>query len=186
MHKAFSMILFAISLFTLTSCAGSRHQVIDEFTGEKRNSVRLESIEVLNHHSSFASIGSSLSEVFSKNGDRSYLLSFASSAEGMGKGSCPKIKKDSQVIFLIDGKRNDFKTTRDGSINYPSYGTFLPACMETNIDVGPLSKDFLNSMAQGTEVKFQIYGQNGEISGKFNEAEKEEIAKFLKDSEPSK
>jgi hypothetical protein len=126
-----------------------------------------------------------LSEVIKKDGSQFYILSFTSSAEGLGKESCPLVRKNAQVIFTVDGQEETFKTTQDSNILYPLPGFLLLTCREHGIEIGSLSKDFLRHLASAKEVKFQIKGENGEILGKINPFEQNEISRFLTNSESS-
>src|SRR5258708_2264445 len=144
--------------FLLAGCSTGKIDIVkDSFTGETFNTLDIGQIKSEESFGLMYEIRCKLVERQGVNNSPEYFIKLYTYSESDGQ-SCPSIKANSKAIFVVDGKNIELKTNRDSIISKMRPGLLAAGCMETDIDIGPLSKDFLTQIINQKELKFRVYG----------------------------
>ena len=108
-----------------------------------------------------------------------YFIKLHTYSESDGQ-SCPNVKANSRAIFMVEGEKNiELKTIRDSFVQTSRPGLLAPSCLESNIEVGPLTKDLALRLTGQNELKFRIYGSRFSITGAIEKEDLKKMHEFL-------
>lgn len=175
-----SKLLLAMPIIILAGCSTGRVDTVkDQFTGEASNVYDVGQIKSDDSFGLIHEIRCKILKKESKNKSVEYYIKLYTYAETLEGHSCPTVKAHSKAIFVVNGHNIEFRTGRDSNVDSKRVGFFGPGCMETDIDIGPISKDELMQMVSQKELKFRVYGQKFNLTGSIQTDDLSKVKNFL-------
>lgn len=175
-----SKLLLAMPIMVLAGCSTGRVDTVkDRFTGEISNIYNVGQIKSDESFGLIHEIRCQLVKKESANKTTDYYIKLYTYAETLDGHSCPTVRANSKAIFVVKGQNVEFRTSRHSVVDAKRPGFFGPGCMETDIDVGPISKDQLMQMVSQKDLKFRVYGDKFNLTGSIQKEDLSKMKNFL-------